>query len=95
MNTLIAVIFILAIVGNVFMYKKAEYVWNSEAAQYIVGGVVLASFILAATVALDLGLADTSDEFVPNFPLWFAINLGLVSLASFGFSIYDGYDFEI
>lgn len=95
MNTLFVLIFIIAILVNIFMYKKAEYIWTSRTAWWIFWGVLVSSFILAFSVATDLGLYSGSVDWTPIFPVFFVLNLGLVSVLSFAFSIYDGFDFDI
>jgi hypothetical protein len=92
MNTLIAILFFMAILINFFLYKKAEDIWDRDVAMVISWFITSMAFGLGFTVASDLGLPARGSL---TFPLAIVIDVGLVSVLSFALSIYDGYDFEL
>lgn len=89
MNTLISTLFIVAVLANILLYKKAEDIWYEDAAKKVFWGTLIASFLLGASISADLGMDDS------GFFTGLIVNLGLTSLFSFGFSRYDHSEVQI
>lgn len=93
MYTLTMFLFIFAVLVNIFLFKKSESIWGRETAGMILLGTFVTPVFIWGGIGFDLGAFGSGS---PMFLLLLgALYLGVPTIVSFVFSLFDNFDFSI